>query len=265
MSDFDAYKPSWKNFSNYGQYVRYFFEYLKYGDFKSLGASLKYIFTHALPQRDYITSSGMGKFIIRKNTMDFQFINSAFERSVKDYMQQNLGTFDVFVDVGACIGEYCIWLAKEGKLCVAVEPVSWETLKTNIELNSVEDKVKLFACGAGEKKERVHFNIPESIKSSSHLSRNSTEEPNVDIDTVDNIMQVMNIPANSRVIMKFDVEGMEPEAIAGAKEFIKSCTNLRVIFEHFKENDLQNNNALLAICDFSFQDLDPVNRMGTKK
>ena len=78
-------------------------------------------------------------------------------------------------------------------------------------------------------------------------------------------MQVMNIPANSRVIMKFDVEGMEPEAIAGAKEFIKSCTNLRVIFEHFKENDLQNNNALLAICDFSFQDLDPVNRMGTKK
>ncbi|MBA4445858.1 hypothetical protein FHL01_10755, partial [Cylindrospermopsis raciborskii CS-506_C] len=115
MSQVEAYKPSWKNLSKYGVYIHYFVEYLKHGDLKSLGASLKYVLTHKLPQQDYTTSSGMGKFLIRKNTTDFQFINYAYEKSIKDYLRNNLNNFDVFIDLGACIGEYSIWLAKEGK------------------------------------------------------------------------------------------------------------------------------------------------------
>ncbi len=265
MSEVDAYRPSWKNAGKYGIYIRYFFEYLKHGDFKSLGASLKYVFTHKLPQADYETSSGMGKFLIRKNTTDFQFINYAYEKSIKDYLQQNLSNFDVFIDMGACIGEYCIWLAKEGKYCIAAEPVNYEGLSNNIALNKLQDKVRVFACGVGDKKERVFFNIPDGVKSSSHLARNSTNEPNVEIDTIDNIMAEVNLSPDTRIMMKLDVEGMEPEAISGAKQFIASYKNLRVIYEHFPEDDYRNDKCLLAISDFSFSNLDSVNRIATKK
>lgn len=264
MSNVDAYKPSWTNASKYSVYARYFFEYVRHGDFRSLGASLKYVFTHQLPQESYETSSGMGKFLIRKNTTDFQFINYAYEKSIKDYLRQNLDTFDVFIDVGACIGEYCIWLAKEGKHCVAIEPVNHKGLTDNVAMNGLTGKIDVFACGVGEKKERVFFNILDGVTSSSHVARDSRQEPNVDIDLLDNIMASVTLPPNARVIMKLDVEGMEPEVIKGASQFIASCKDLRVIYEHFVEDDFRNDKSLLEVSKFSFSNLDSANRIATK-
>src|SRR6266567_403395 len=129
MSSAFEYKPSWKKTSKYGKYLRYFAEYLKYGDFKSLRFSLKFMFAHKLPAEDYEANSGMGRFMIRKNTNDFQFVNYAYEKAIKDYFIKNIDTFDVFIDVGACIGEYDIWLAKKGKRCIAVEPISFKGLE----------------------------------------------------------------------------------------------------------------------------------------
>ncbi len=265
MSEVYAYKPSWKNIGKYSVYISYFIEYLKYGDFKSLGASLKYVLTHKLPPEDYETSSGMGKFIIRKNTNDFQFINYAYEKSIKTYLQKNLDSFDVFIDLGACIGEYCIWLAKQGKFCVAVEPVNWKGLNVNVALNKLEEKIRIFPVGVGEKKEKVFFNIFEGVTSSSYMDKSSSKEPNVEIDTVDNIMQMVKLSPDARIIMKLDIEGMEPEAIKGAQQFISSCKNLRVIYEHFIEDDYKNDKALLNISGFTIQNLDNVNRIATKK
>lgn len=265
MSGTDTYKPSWRNASKYSIYLRYFYEYLKYYDFKSLWASLRYVFTHKLPTSDFKAVSGMGKFIIRKNTTDFQFINYAYEKSIKDYLKHNIHSFDVFIDLGACIGEYCIWLAREGKYCIAVEPVNWQGLKENIALNGLQERIKVFTCGVGEKKEHVFFNIPEGVKSSSHLARNSTNDPNVEIDTLDNILSTINLPKEARILMKLDVEGMEPEAIRGAKILISTYKDLRIIYEHFLEDDYRNDKSLLEICDFSFENLDTVNRLATKK
>ena len=102
------YKPSLSDPAKYMVYLDYLKEYLACKDFKSLGASLKYVFTHKLPSEDFETKSRMGSFHIRKQTTDFQFINYAYERKVKEYMEKNLDSFDVFIDAGACIGEYCV-------------------------------------------------------------------------------------------------------------------------------------------------------------
>lgn len=109
------YKPSLLSFNKYFTYLDYFKEFIACKDFKSLGASFKYVMTHKGPKEDYLANSKMGSFLIRKGTNDFQFINRAYERKVKGYIQDHLDSFDVFIDVGACIGEYCIWLAKQGK------------------------------------------------------------------------------------------------------------------------------------------------------
>jgi FkbM family methyltransferase len=259
-----GYKPSWKNFNKYFIYLSYFKEYLKYGDFKSLSASLKYVLAHKLPNKEFTSSSAMGKFTIRKHTTDFQFINFAYEKDIKNYLLKNIDTFDVFIDVGACIGEYCVWLALKGKKCIAVEPVNFAGLKRNVALNSLEDKIQVYPVGVGNKKERVYFEILEFVTSSSHIERNSTKEPNVDIERLDDLFKKFGLTGNERVIMKLDVEGMEVEAIEGAKELISQIKDLRVIYEHFPADELKNDKALQRVCDFTFSDIDKVNRLAIK-
>jgi FkbM family methyltransferase len=259
------YKPSLLNLRKYGIYFDYFKEYVVCKDFKSLSVSLKYFFAHKLPSEDYNASSKMGDFTIRKGTTDFQFINYAYERKVKEYIQSNIDSFDVFIDVGACIGEYCIWLAKAGKKCIAVEPVNFEAVRKNVSLNKLEGAVQVYPCGLGSKKERVFFNIPSGLPSSSYRDTDNKNEPNVDINTLDEICKAFNIPDNSRILIKLDVEGMEDEVIAGGKEFIKKYKNLSFIYEHFTGDDYKNDKALLALAEFTFSDLDPVNRLAIKK
>jgi FkbM family methyltransferase len=259
------YKPSWRNTGKYGKYLQYFAEYLKYGDFRSLGVSLKYMFAHKLPETDYETNSAMGKFIVRKNTNDFQFINFAYEKAIRNYLVKQMDTFDVFIDLGACIGEYDIWLARQGKRCIAVEPISHKGLVRNIALNKVEDKITVFTCGVGHKRDKVYFEILENYIGASHINRSANKEPNVEIERVDDLLSHCNLSPSDRVIMKLDIEGMEPEAIEGAAAFILSCKDLRIIYEHFKEDNYRNDKALLAIADFSFVNLDAVNRLAIKK
>lgn len=263
MSD-EVYHPSWKNLNKYFIYLNYFWEYIKHNDFKSLKASLRYVLNNKLPQDEYETKSGMGKFSIRKNSTDFQFINYAYEKSIKNYLLKHINSFDVFIDVGACIGEYCIWLAQMGKRCVAIEPVNFAALQKNISLNNLSDKIQAFNYGVGNIKERVYFMIPDDVKSSSHIDRNETKEPNVDIETFDALSKNFNINVNDRIILKLDVEGMEVEAIQGAKDFIQSYPNLRIIYEHFPEDGFRNDKALQAVANFAITDIDKVNRIASK-
>ena len=260
----EVYHPSWKNLNKYFIYLDYFWEYVKHNDFKSLKASLRYVLNNKLPQDEYETKSGMGKFSIRKNSTDFQFINYAYEKSIKNYLLKHIDSFDVFIDAGACIGEYCIWLARLGKRCIAIEPVNFAALQKNISLNNLNDKIQAFNYGVGNVKERVFFMIPDDVKSSSHIDRNEAREPNVDIETFDAISKNFNINVNDRIILKLDVEGMEVEAIQGATNFIQSHPNLRIIYEHFPEDGFRNDKALQVVADFNITDIDKVNRIASK-
>lgn len=259
------YKPSWKKLNKYNVYFKYFAEYIKNGDMKSLGTSLKYVFTHKLSDEDYITQSKMGRFLIRKGTTDFQFINFAYETDVKKYMLSALDTFDVYIDIGACIGEYCVWLAKLGKKCIAIEPVNYAAIQSNVDLNKLGESIQIFNCGLGSKKEKVYFNIPKGVTSSSHLDRSVDKEPNVDIETLDNIYHQFRISPTDRVLIKLDVEGMETDVIEGGLQFLQSLKNLQIIYEHFESDKMNDSNVLGKIAEFKITDLDDVNRLAVKQ
>ena len=259
-----VYRPSWKNPNKYTIYLKYFSQYIRHGDFKSLRASIRYVFTHRLPSEDFMASSWMGKFHIRKNTTDFQFINYAYEKEIKDYLKANIDNFDVFIDAGACIGEYAIWLAGLGKRCFAIEPVNHSGLARNVELNGLLDKVQVFKCGLGSKHERVFFEIPTGVTSSSHIDRNDTREPNVDIERLDDLLPKFGLRPEDRIMMKMDVEGMECELINGAREFFRQFPQITIIYEHFPEDDFMIDKQLKTVASFKFQDIDKVNRLAVK-
>ncbi len=260
----NVYRPSWRNTGKYWIYIEYFWQYIRHGDLRSLWASVRYVLTHRLPKQSFYTSSEMGRFHIRGNSTDFQFINYAYEKAVKDYLKTNLDNFDVFIDVGACIGEYDIWLTKMGKRCIAIEPVNFSALYRNVTLNNMEDKILLLECGLGSKKERVYFEKLEGVTSSSHVNRGADEEPNVEVECLDELYPRLGLRKEDRIIIKLDVEGMEREVIAGGTHFFKEFPHIKVIFEHFPEEGDRIDLALQSVAPFSFRDIDEVNRLAEK-
>ncbi|SHL35801.1 methyltransferase, FkbM family [Chitinophaga jiangningensis] len=261
----EAYYPSWKNISKYKQYLSYFGEYVRYGDWRSLGASLKMVLVNKPSQQEWQATSAMGRFRIRRGTTDFQFINYAYERQVRDYLRNQVAAkkLDTFIDIGACIGEYDVWLAAQGVHCIAFEPVNFKAIEENLRLNGMSDKVKLYACGLGSKQEKVNFNIMATVTGSSYVDRNSAAEGNIPIFRLDDLLPEMGLQTDQHIIVKLDVEGMETEVLEGARQFISQYPNLRVIFERY-DNDNTVNDKLSELANWAFERIDRYNYLATK-
>lgn len=105
-------------------YFRYLMEYLKHGDFLSVVASVKYLIFKKSNRKDRIIQTSIVKFFCRKNTNDFQFANYRYEWGVKKFILDHIPEYSVFIDGGACIGDYCILLSKCNTRCIAVEPIA---------------------------------------------------------------------------------------------------------------------------------------------
>ncbi|MGF6848416.1 FkbM family methyltransferase [Chitinophaga sp. W3I9] len=260
-----AYYPSWRNLSKYRQYLAYFSEYIRYNDWKSLQASLKLVLLNKPSLNEWNAKSAMGLFRIRGGTTDFQFINYAYEKRVRDFLKEQVenGNIDGFIDIGACIGEYDVWLGGKGIPCVAFEPVNYKAVQENITLNHVEDKVKLYACGLGSRQEKVNFNIMSTVTGSSYIDRDNDKEGNIPIEKLDDLIPEIGFDLHSKIVMKLDVEGMETEVLEGARNFIGKADHLRIIFERY-EGDNTVNDKLSSLANFTFDRIDQFNYLATK-
>lgn len=262
---FVPYKPKWSDLHRYSTFIRYLKEYISFGDFKSVKASLQYVLSNKLPGKDYVSQSRMGKFWIRKGTNDFQYINYTYEKHVKKYILSHLDSFDVFIDVGACIGEYCMWLSQFGKRCIAFEPVNYKAIQKNIELNNKEHQIKLFPVGLGKKRERVYFNIIEDATGSSYRDNSQLDrEPNVQLEAFDDLISLCGINDQDRVLIKVDAEGMESEVFEGAKQFMKSHKHITLIYEKYNTLDNRDEKVLSAISNFAISNIDEANCLAVK-
>lgn len=266
MQKDNAYYPSVYNFSKYTTYLKYFYEFLKYGDFNSLKASYHYLLRNIPPTKSWQATSRLGKFHLRKGTNDFLFINYAYEKKVRDYLARESKNMTSFIDIGACIGEFCVWLAGKGVNCIAFEPVNYEAARENFRLNNVEDKVKLYSCGLGSEEKKVYFDIKKVVTSSSRIDRNRMDEPgNIEIKTLDNILPDGTFSDADNVVIKLDVEGMEVDVLEGGKNIIAGTKNISVIYEHTVSGNDDIREKLLSLGNFEFRKLDDVNTLAKKK
>ena len=264
MEKDNAYYPSLWRPEKFSRYFYYLWQYIKWGDYNSLKASLNYILFKRVTNKTWISTSEMGKFQIRPNTSDFQFVNYAYESSVKNYLKSLLPQMTYFVDVGACMGEYNVWLAKSGVKCFAFEPVNYASLEANVQMNQMENLIKTYRCGLGAKQEKVVFEVMKSVTSSSHIDR-SKGEGDVDIETLDNIFQDFRLTSDEMMVIKLDVEGMEGEVIDGARNFIRETENLYIIYEKWfgdKSNTMEL--KLSALGNFEHFPIDKVNAIARK-
>ncbi|NLR60186.1 hypothetical protein HGH93_18885 [Chitinophaga polysaccharea] len=247
-----AYYPSWRKLSKYGQYLSYFGEYIRYNDWNSLAASVKLVLFNKPPGKTWQATSAMGRFRIRKGTTDFQFINYAYERRVRNYLKEQVAAKAIgsFIDIGACIGEYDVWLAAQGVPCIAFEPVNY--------------KVKLYALGLGSWRKKVNFVVMGTVTGSSHIDRDHKNGGNIPIERLDDLVPQLELNLRERIIVKLDVEGMETEVLEGARNFIGDTPDLRIIFERY-EGDNTVNDKLSSMGNFEFTRIDQYNYLATKK
>jgi FkbM family methyltransferase len=248
-------------------YSRYFLDYIKHGDLVSIIASVKYIVNKSSHSSDRIIQTSAGKFFCRKNTNDFQFANYYYEWGVKRFLLDRKAEFSVFIDGGACTGEYSIILTRFGISCFAFEPIknTYEVLLKNLDLNGLSGKVEAFPFGLGDKNTEAGFVFNSVNTGASHIAgSNETDDFKVEIRTFDSVYQSLGLKKDDHILFKLDVEGMEPEVLRGSEMFIREFSNITFIMEDKHSGKTAIKNTLNSIASFDYGIVDEYNIYATK-
>jgi FkbM family methyltransferase len=202
----------------------------------------------------------MGQFLVRAETLDFQYINYAYEIDIKRFLLHE--KFDVFMDIGACLGEYSIWLGKNGKKCLAFEPVvdSFQMIEHNIQLNKVAEHVKAYNYGLGKHNSIENFKINHTNPGASkRVAQKDSNTFELQIFKLDDIFEQFEIKQTDRIAIKIDVEGMEVEMLEGAQNFLKHFPHVVLIIEEKLSGAGEIQNILNQIGKFEFGIIDQFN------
>jgi FkbM family methyltransferase len=243
-------------------YTRYLFDYLKHGDLVSVLAAVKYVVNQTSHSSDRIIKTTTGTFFCRKNTNDFQFANYYYEWGVKKYLLSHLKEYNVFIDGGACIGSYSVLMSRHGLRCFAFEPIknNFDVLIKNLELNNLESKVDCFQLGLGSRNYTTKFVFNPINTGASHIEgNNESGNHGADIQAFDSLYPSLGLKKEDRILVKLDVEGMEPMALAGAEQFIREFPHLTFVMEDKHSGELSIKDTLNRFASFEYGIVDEFN------
>jgi FkbM family methyltransferase len=245
------------------KYIKYTIESIKIGGFKLFLISLKYFLLKKAPKNNIrINNSIMGIYSCRENTTDFMYAFFSYENKIKSKIISTIDDFDTFIDIGACIGDYSIWLAKNNLKCFAFEPNNdnYNSLINNIELNNLTESIETYNYGLGKKTEKVFFetNITNRGYSGKYANFKEGFKEEVEIKTFDEIFESMGISYNQSIIIKIDAEGMEAEIIEGAMKSFSKIRKIFLIFESHTGADIILK-KLMEIASYQIIELDALN------
>ena len=132
---------------------------------------------------------------------------------------------DLFVDVGANIGSYTILASKVcGANSIAVEPDPGTTnsLKKNIAINALGDRVRTVEAALGAEEGTASFTVGlDTVNRMANAEDKQTRA--VQVLRLDDVLAGQN-----PILIKLDVEGFEAEVLAGARETLANPSLLAI-------------------------------------
>jgi FkbM family methyltransferase len=136
---------------------------------------------------------------------------------------------DLFFDVGANIGTYCVLasaVCHARTLAIEPNPATQAALERNVELNELTDRVRIARLAAGARAGSAP--ITTGLDSLNHVAEADETSPTitVPVETLDNLAG-----ADVPILMKIDVEGFEAEVLAGAERVLADPRLKAVIIE----------------------------------
>ena len=161
---------------------------------------------------------------------------------------------DLFLDIGANVGSYTILASKVcGAQSIAFEPdpAAARSLRHNISLNAVEDRVRVEQVALGACSGEIAFTV--GLDTMNHVATAKDEKSQtVVVKRLDDISGT-----GSAVLAKLDVEGFEDEVIKGAVNVLSSSSLLAIQCESHSPS---MTNVLMAH-GFEEYFYDPLSRM----
>ena len=173
-----------------------------------------------------------------------------------------INQFTVFIDGGACTGDYSVLLSRYPVRCIAFEPVpeNYATIIRNLHLNRLTGKVDAYKTGLGNKNMKARFNFNPVNTGASHIdSLNSNGDCEVEICTFDSLLNELKIDVREKILFKLDVEGMEPEALEGCTQFIRQYPNIMFVMEEKHAGQDRIKTILNKIAVFEYGIVDEFN------
>ena len=139
-----------------------------------------------------------------------------------------------FIDIGANIGMIFIPVVQSSEsfgVAVEASPKNFSYLATNCMRNLPADSYKLNRVAVGAKAGKVKFN-DSSINFGDHrVSENGAIE--VDLVRFDDLADARNFP--KPILIKLDIQGSEPEFLAGATNLLANCDSMIMEYSPFEE------------------------------
>lgn len=137
-----------------------------------------------------------------------------------------LGGNDVFLDVGASVGQWSIWACPEVKLVVALEPnkAAYRWLLRNTKRYKNIRRLNLAAWSiSGNIDSWVELGLGStSYTVRPHQSNRAQKRVPVSAIGLDNLVSSLNAPMEN-IVVKIDVEGAELQVLDGASELLKKA------------------------------------------
>ena len=145
-----------------------------------------------------------------------------------------------YIDLGAYDGDTIFGLLNHHKYIkkiFAFEPdtKNFKKLEKKAALNNILDICGLYNLGAWSGEERLCFNAQANRNSSFADGQNNKKLKEVLADSIDNILYPQ---VSGEILIKYDVEGAEFEALAGSRNIIKKYSPKLIVSLYHKIGDI---------------------------
>lgn len=156
----------------------------------------------------------------------YHFADMVTHQPLKGYFNKiDIEEGEKIIDAGAFPGGFTIVAAKRGAEVIALEPDPKNAgkLRENLELNEVEDRVKVIEKGLWNERDTKSFERDTGIGMASRI--NEDAEVTVELDKIDSIVTENDFRPD---LVKMDIEGAETAALEGAEKILN---DIRPVFE----------------------------------
>ncbi|ADP69688.1 methyltransferase FkbM family [Rhodomicrobium vannielii ATCC 17100] len=211
--------------------------------------------------------SGLGAFAIRGGSDDLGHVLLATHADIFRVIGAHLKPGDVAIDAGANIGVVTVFMARlvgphGHTIAVEMMPDTAARLRHNVALNGLEAvevvEQALSDC-AGKK---VHAQVADGLFGQASIANVTNPQRalrRVEVETT--TLDALTKGVETIAIMKMDLEGAEPQALAGAGEMLQRTR--AVVFESWAR-DGGRTSSILTAAGFAITAIDGLNFLATR-
>lgn len=152
-----------------------------------------------------------------------------YEPTLRNLILESAGPGTLFVDAGAHVGFYSLLAVRAGADVVALEPDPYNLAALRRNLRGT--RAEVLGSAVSDSVGAAAFHLSSSTTGSSLVDRGDiemTRSMSVETTTVDAVVEGRSF---DMLVLKVDVEGAEPAALAGAQRALREAPSAVVIAE----------------------------------